>query len=75
MKIFQKCHLQKELILFCNNLLSLVQNTSDLSLALSTPFGEHPDNMKDELACQAASGSVHQESYGQMLQQLLTDTF
>ena len=73
MKIFRHCQTWKDLILFCNNILSLVPNDGDLSLCGGL-LKDHPDSIKDQVA-HLADARAHQERYGQDLQRMLTENF
>jgi hypothetical protein len=73
MQVFRDCHKWKDSINFCNNILSLVPNTSDLSLCCCLLL-EFPDSIRDQVA-HMANAKTHQECYSKDLGNLLTDTY
>jgi hypothetical protein len=73
LKIFRDCHDQKEFILFCNNILSLIPNEGNPDLCCSL-FRDHSNSLKDQVH-HLADAEAHHIKYSQQLRATLGNTF
>jgi hypothetical protein len=76
MKIFRNCRERKDLILFCQNLLSLLPNNQDngKDSVCKVLLNDHADCIHDEVA-RRASSREHQQRYGVLVEEMLQHTF
>ena len=72
-KIFRPCRRKKQFVMFCHNLLSLVPGNGDVSW-LQRLLNDHPDDLMDEVACQAEEVN-HQQEYNDCVNKTLEDEF
>jgi hypothetical protein len=73
LKIFRDCRDQKEFILFCNNILSLIPNEGNFDLCRSL-FRDHSNSLKDQVH-RLADAEAHCIKYSQQLRATLGNTF